>query len=160
LAERAIQIRRAAEADQPAVAELAEALAKMHARLQPGFFRADGAAATRAFRRQLADVHALTLVAERAGRLVGLACASLQRTPPAPELRARLRLYLETLFVAASARRAGVGRRLVAAVEEWGRERGAEQVVLTAWAGNRAAERFYRALGYAVAGRILAREIA
>jgi GNAT superfamily N-acetyltransferase len=52
-----------------------------------------------------------------------------------------------------------VGTRLLAEVERWARGRGAEQVVLTVWQGNRAAERFYRAAGYGAVSRVMAREL-
>lgn len=55
---------------------------------------------------------------------------------------------LKRLYVAAAARRRGLGAALVATVERWARARGAERVVL--WSDTRfgAAHRLYTRLGY------------
>ncbi len=67
----------------------------------------------------------------------------------------RRRAHLETLVVAAAARRRGLGRRLVTAAGDWARAQGAVEMVLTTWAGNTAADAFYERLGYRVLSRVL-----
>jgi ribosomal protein S18 acetylase RimI-like enzyme len=67
----------------------------------------------------------------------------------------RRRAHIEDLVVAGGMRRRGVGRRLMRAAAAWARTRGAGQLVLTVWAGNRDAARFYRALGYSELSRVL-----
>lgn len=64
------------------------------------------------------------------------------------------------LAVAPDARRAGLGRALMAAAETWLRERGAPKLQLMVRHGNEDALAFYRALGFedqavAVLGRFL-----
>lgn len=60
---------------------------------------------------------------------------------------------LKRLYVAAAARRRGLGRALVARVEDWAREHGAGAVVL--WSDTRFtdAHRLYEQAGYARTGR-------
>jgi ribosomal-protein-alanine N-acetyltransferase len=60
---------------------------------------------------------------------------------------------LESMAVAASARRAGIGGALCAAVLDWCREQGAASVTLEVRAGSTAALALYAALGFSQAGR-------
>jgi ribosomal-protein-alanine N-acetyltransferase len=60
---------------------------------------------------------------------------------------------LLTLAVAPEARRAGLGRRLLAAFEREARARGAETAFLEVAEGNAPAAALYAAAGYACAGR-------
>jgi GNAT superfamily N-acetyltransferase len=56
--------------------------------------------------------------------------------------------FVEGLVVGATARRRGVGRALMAAVEDWAGGRGAESIRLRSGASRAEAHAFYRALGY------------
>jgi GNAT superfamily N-acetyltransferase len=97
---------------------------------------------------------AVWLVAEVGGRVVGDVVARLER--PAEDaarqvLRdlGRVRLYVDALGVEAAYRRRGVGARLMHAVEEWGRTRGAVRSVLTAYHASPLAVPFYeQGMGY------------
>jgi [ribosomal protein S18]-alanine N-acetyltransferase len=60
---------------------------------------------------------------------------------------------LESIAVAASARRAGVGRALCVAVLDWCRVRGATSIVLEVRAGSVAAIALYAGLSFLPAGR-------
>jgi GNAT superfamily N-acetyltransferase len=55
---------------------------------------------------------------------------------------------VEGLVVASETRRGGVGRALMAAAENWARDRGAQAVRLRSGAPRADAHAFYRALGY------------
>jgi GNAT superfamily N-acetyltransferase len=57
-------------------------------------------------------------------------------------------VHVGDVTVTKSARRQGVGSRLMVAVEQWARERGAATVILTVHAGNHAADALYAAQGY------------
>ena len=59
---------------------------------------------------------------------------------------------LISMWTDPSARRSGVGRRLVEAVIEWSRSVGAERVDLWVTKGNDAAECLYRAMGFVETG--------
>jgi ribosomal-protein-alanine N-acetyltransferase len=60
---------------------------------------------------------------------------------------------LESVAVAASARRCGIGRALCEAVVEWSRSRGAKQIQLEVRARSVAPVALYSSLGFEVAGR-------
>ncbi|UIJ44704.1 GNAT family acetyltransferase [Sphingomonas cannabina] len=77
------------------------------------------------------------LVAERDGRIAGSVMTGFDGH----------RGWVYYLAVAPDARRAGLGRMLMAAAEAWLRERGAPKVQLMVREGNDAALAFYAALG-------------
>ena len=62
-------------------------------------------------------------------------------------------VWLARLWVDPEARGEGVGLRLVAAVAEWGRERGCATVDLSVTANNTAAAAFYALAGFVETGR-------
>ncbi len=84
------------------------------------------------------------LVAEEGGRLTGF--CDLKRTSATAE--GAEQLFLDDLFVADSARRKGVARRLVEAGLWLGRELGAVQITLHRNADDDVAAAFYAALGF------------
>ncbi|WP_163558877.1 N-acetyltransferase [Halomonas sp. NO4] len=85
--------------------------------------------------------HALTLVAENErGELLGYGLLLFRRGSP------RVRLY--SFCVHPEARGAGIGRRLLEALEAVALERGAACLSLEVRADNRVALRLYRRLGY------------
>ena len=83
-------------------------------------------------------------VAERSGRVVGVAAARLQCHFSGP-----LDCYLGELVVHPDVEGRGVGRQLVATVESWAADRGAACVTLETGAANERARAFYASLGYA-----------
>jgi len=92
------------------------------------------------------DYH--TLVAEEAGRVVGMVAL-------------RLGFYVETdgqfvtmqaLVVGKEWQSKGIGTALVGAAEEWAKARGAKAVVLSSRTSREQAHRFYRHLGYESTG--------
>jgi GNAT superfamily N-acetyltransferase len=94
-------------------------------------------------------------VAEVGGEVVGMAGLRLLPCACDPEPYAEL----TELFVDESARRGGVGRALVRAVEDAARAGGARQLVLmTAWRNGRA-HSFYHALGYTLYTLTMRREL-
>jgi len=91
---------------------------------------------------------AVVLVAEVDGAVVGvITChvfATIHSTAPAALLTA--------LVVAEQARGSGVGRQLVARVEEWARAKGAVRIAVTSGAQRAEAHAFYERVGYARTG--------
>ena len=85
----------------------------------------------------------MCLVAERDGRLLGFAI--LNPYFPAPNLTHGL--FLKELYVAAEARSAGVGERLIEGIRALARERGDTRVLWTTGEGNSGSQRFYDRLG-------------
>jgi GNAT superfamily N-acetyltransferase len=97
---------------------------------------------------------AIWLVAEVDGRVVGDVSARLER-PTEDAARqlvrdlGRVRLYVDALWVEEAYRRRGVGARLMHAVEEWGRGKGAVRSVLTTYHASPLSVPFYeQGMGY------------
>jgi len=83
--------------------------------------------------------------AEPAGAIVGFAVGLLHGVEAIAEL--------ESVAVAASARRAGVGRALCVAVLDWCRRHETASIILEVRAGSAAAIALYAGLGFVQAGR-------
>lgn len=96
---------------------------------------------------------AAVLVAEDDGsRLIGFAELSIRAY--AEGCRTQGVAYLEGWFVAAEARRQGVGRALVAAAEEWGRAQGCTEFASDADPDNSVSIAAHRAAGFEDAGLV------
>ncbi len=97
---------------------------------------------------------AVWLVAEVDGRVVGDVAARLERPieDAARQLLrdlGRVRLYVDALGVEEAYRRRGVGARLMHAVEEWGRVKGAVRSLLTTYHASPLSVPFYeQGMGY------------
>lgn len=82
-------------------------------------------------------------VADEGGRVVGVVSVNRQRHFTGAE-----DAYVGELAVRPDAVRGGVGRRLMAAAEEWARDQGLRHLTLETGTANTAARHFYAALGY------------
>jgi GNAT superfamily N-acetyltransferase len=89
-----------------------------------------------------------TLIAERDGRVLGMAGIHLEHTYEADGSCARVM----ALVVGSEHRGRGVGRALISAAEDWAREKGARDVMLTTHKRRAGAHRFYRQMGYEATG--------
>ena len=96
-----------------------------------------------------------TFVAVADGRVVGLTGAyvtpSYEHDQPTGRMTA--------VVVNEAVRGLGIGRRLVAAAEDWARARGARLMALTSHSRRDGAHAFYRHLGYGETGKRFVREI-
>jgi ribosomal protein S18 acetylase RimI-like enzyme len=97
--------------------------------------------------------------ADRDAHVRGACHLQIYDTPAGHSLVPERRGHVETLIVAQRYRRTGCGRALMRAATEWARARGAGQLLLTVWAGNDAAERFYAALGYRTISQVLGTDL-
>jgi GNAT superfamily N-acetyltransferase len=94
------------------------------------------------------------LVAEVDGRVVGDVSAHLEQPAEDADRQSlrnlgQARLYVNALAVEEASRRHGVGARLMAAVEEWGRAKGAVRAVLTTYHASPLSVPFYeQRMGY------------
>lgn len=61
--------------------------------------------------------------------------------------------FIEGWFVVEAHRRHGVGRRLIAAAEDWARARGCREMASDTQVENESSQRAHQALGYAVVDR-------
>lgn len=101
------------------------------------------------------DGRALVAVGDD-GVAIGLVSAQVQRavmTHDAPSGA------ITAMIVSSRARKSGVGRALVAAIEEWLRDRGCEKVHVNAANRRAGAHAFYQRLGYEQSGLRFARRI-
>ncbi|MCI0689051.1 MAG: GNAT family N-acetyltransferase [Sporichthyaceae bacterium] len=89
------------------------------------------------------DDTAVFVAADASGRLVG-AVSVTERDHFAGDTDG----YIGELVVDSDATRRGTGRALVAAAEDWARQRGLNRITLDTGAANLGARRFYAALGY------------
>jgi ribosomal protein S18 acetylase RimI-like enzyme len=159
-------VRPAADGDVEIVSTLWHEADALHAQLSPGFFRHPDRARGRqrtldALRDAEENGHEVILVAvDPDDGDVGGAChVQIYDTPSGHTLMPQRRGHVETLIVTPSRRRRGCGRALMAAAAAWIRERGATQLLLTVWAGNDDAERFYAALGYRTISQVLGTDL-
>lgn len=128
-------IRYATEDDLPVILELAAAKRAEYATYSPVFWRvADNAAEQQApfFRNQrIQNPHALTLVAEEAGAVVGFVMATINAAPPVYDPGGPV-CSIDDFTVATPDLWNTVGEKLIHAVKKWAREQGAVLIVIVA----------------------------
>jgi GNAT superfamily N-acetyltransferase len=95
------------------------------------------------------DPRTIVLVAESESEPVGVAMAHLS---PAIHLDQPVAMLI-ALVVADGSRSRGVGRQLVAAVEDWAKRSGARRMSVTTNVARHRAHAFYERLGYENTGR-------
>jgi aminoglycoside 6'-N-acetyltransferase I len=61
--------------------------------------------------------------------------------------------YIEGWYVAENYRHQGIGKRLLAAAEDWARGQGCVEVASDSWVDNEVSQRVHEALGYEVVDR-------
>ena len=61
--------------------------------------------------------------------------------------------YIEGWYVAENHRHKGIGRKLLAAAEDWARSQGCVEVASDTWVDNEVSQRVHEALGYEVVDR-------
>jgi len=96
-----------------------------------------------------------TMLAEIEGQVAGFACLRLVPFMSGDEPYAEL----SDLFVAAPYRRRGVGRALIARVEQMAHASGAREIVILTGFDNTVAQALYRAMGYEDYALALKREL-
>jgi aminoglycoside 6'-N-acetyltransferase I len=102
----------------------------------------------------LADPTQVAFVAERGdGRLCGFAEASVRRFANSNDESPCA--FLEGWWVDADVRRSGVGRSLLAAVEDWARSRGFTELGSDALLDNTLGHQAHRALGFEERERVV-----
>ena len=131
----------------------AESWRRMRHDLWPDGSAEEHASEIAAFLEARAPEPLAVLVAEEAGgELVGLAELSIR--PCAEGCVTDHVAYLEGWYVAPGARRRGVGRALVRAVEEWARGQGCTELASDTAVGNEAGAAAHRAVGFDEVGLV------
>jgi ribosomal protein S18 acetylase RimI-like enzyme len=144
-----VTIRRAEARDLPAIGVLAGQLVRQHHDFDAQRFMLipnveSGYA--HFFARELSDPDALIFAAEFEGSIVGYAYARLEPRDWNALLDSCGALH--DIFVGVGQRRQGVARRLVEAVRDALREKGAPRLVLHTASKNATARRFFASLGF------------
>jgi ribosomal protein S18 acetylase RimI-like enzyme len=149
------EIRRATDADGPALGRLGGMLLRAHHDFDPLRFMQPGGDPERGYewflRRQLTQEHAAVFVADQIGGdqrgvVIGYVFAALEPISW-KELRDACG-FIHDIAVDEAGRRAGVATGLMEAAIDWLRERGAPRVVLGTAERNPAAHRLFEKLGF------------
>jgi GNAT superfamily N-acetyltransferase len=143
-------IRRATEADAPALGRLGATLTRLHHGFDPERFLAPGPNVETGYGRflaaQLASADDVVFVAERDGEVVGYVWAGVE--PRAWKELRDVAGFVHDVLVVESARGRGIGGRLVEAAAEWLVARGMPRVMLWTAAKNAPAQRLFERLGF------------
>ena len=156
-----VRIRDGTPDDAPALAPLLVEANDLHAAAHPDVFRrATPAEAVVAYLRdRIAQEGSRSFVADLAGKPIGYLWSRLLEAPPLPILMPRRHVEIDTLVVAASARRRGVGRALMEAAHRWAADHGITDVQLTVYDFNQPALHFYERLDYVTVRRAMWRPL-
>ncbi len=101
------------------------------------------------FDRFLADESEFVCVAEKDGIVVGYLRAKLQDSPDGRAHRARRSVQVNEIITDLSARRLGIGKKLLVEAFDWTAHHSAVSLELNVYAFNEEAIIFYRSLGFA-----------
>jgi GNAT superfamily N-acetyltransferase len=150
------EIRGARTGDGEGLADVWLDMARYHAELNPALFQVpsrDGRADALERWATATKDDALVLVAEQDGRVMGFVGAAVARPDgdSATQLMRELtqaRLVVHALGVLRSDWRRGIGSRLLAAAENWGRRKGATVALLDTYVGSPVSVPFYLNRGY------------
>ncbi len=143
-------LRNATSADAELLAELNRHVHDLHVEAEPELYREhDAAAIAEVYRERFAAGDYCAIVAEADGEPVGSVSYQIRQLPAHAFCHARRAVYVDQLVVVPAARRTGVARQLMAAVEADARRRDIDRVELDVRAFNREAIDFYTTCGYA-----------
>jgi len=148
--ETSVIVRRATDADAPALGRLGGLLLRAHHAFDPERFIAPGSDPEGGYewflRSQLKQDDAAVFVAEQGGAVTGYVFAALEPISW-KELREACG-FIHDIAVDEAGRRSGVATALMQAAMDWLRSRGAPRVVLGTAERNAAAQRLFEKLGF------------
>lgn len=102
---------------------------------------------------------AAILVAEINGQLVGLGEVYLREDSPNPLKVQHSYGHLQSMIVTQAYRGRGIGSRILKAVEQWAKARGATEIRLDTWEFREGPLEFYEKYGYRTLRRMLVRKL-
>jgi GNAT superfamily N-acetyltransferase len=164
-----ISIRDAVPADLAAICRLGEAVNRLHHEAWPHIFAGPGGPEAAGesgdplrhaahWQPAIAAADATTLVAERAGEMLGMVTVFVTQDR-SPLLQPRPYARVGTISVAEAHRGQGLGHLLMAHAEQWARQRGMTDLRLHVWDFNAGAMRLYAELGYQVRSHVLGKRL-
>lgn len=129
----------------------AEATKLMRQTAPPGFGKAlesplDIADERESFARALGDRGRVVLIAQQGGNVVGFVMGAVENHPD--DLLCAPYLTVQYLCVGEKSRRAGIGRSLMQAIEDWAADKRLSTLELTVWDNNAPAKVLFHSLGY------------
>ena len=143
-----MEIRRAINADLPALHRLLKQVLMVHHAGRPDLFRSGTEKYTdEELRALLCDEMRPIFVAVQDGNVCGYAFCIFRQLPTDNILTDIKTLYIDDLCVDESARGQGIGRALYAYVHAFAKQSGCYNLTLNVWACNERALRFYEACG-------------
>jgi GNAT superfamily N-acetyltransferase len=148
-------------ADLPALCALGSEVSLFHHAALPDVFALPNEPERDAgiWRRAIEGERSVAFVAERRSTVVGFVTAELE--DEAVTLFNPVRFCrIGTLGVVLAERGRGVGRGLLAALEQWARSHSASEVHLNVWKFNEAAIRLYTELGYEAQTQLMVKRLA
>lgn len=155
-----ILVRAAESEDMPVLVRLRLANAERHVQLDPAVYRVpDIEAVRRHFEEVLAaESKALILVAEVAGKVVGMVEVILLADPPDHQILVPRRAAEIHTVVLDGHRGQGVGAALLMAAEKAAAERGVLMIYAGIFSLNKGAVRFYSSAGFRPRGTLLSKK--
>lgn len=142
-----MNIRRAKEADIPALNRLLEQVLNVHHAGRPDIFRPHTKKYTDGELSELLSDEKTPIFVAEEGEVLGYAFCVLQEWKDHPLFQDRRSLYIDDLCVDESCRGRGVGKKLLRFVTDYAKGLGFDSVTLNVWALNESALKFYTACG-------------
>jgi GNAT superfamily N-acetyltransferase len=99
------------------------------------------------------------MVAVADNRIIGMIEVMIKSNPPAPMFKPRRFVLINDIIVTESARRLGIGKRLMKATEAWALENDINEIELNVWEKNANALVFYEKYGFTTERRGMRRVI-
>ena len=145
-----MEIRQAIPEQAGEIAQLNDAVQKMHAEHHPTVFKfpVDTKAVEEFFRDRISADDTFILIAMVAGRAVGYVWFEIQVRSENVFKYGQRRVYIHQMSVEPQCRLQGVGRALMASVEDIAIRNGIGSVALDSWEFNKEAHAFFEQLGF------------
>ncbi|WP_050906717.1 GNAT family N-acetyltransferase [Vibrio campbellii] len=143
-----MKIRQATPDDLNALFDLNKQINELHHLHAPHAFVAPSEEDRTFLRNMLADEERLFLVAEEGQQVLGFITATITQNETISFLIKDPICRIGTIVVDENQKSKGIGRALMASVEQWARESGAIQVRLEVMEFNHNAQQFYDKLGF------------
>ena len=156
-----ISVRKATAGDYNSLCELFDEGDALHRDHLPHIFqKPDGAAREQDYYlRLIADKNVALLVAEVGENLVGFVHAFVRDPPAIPVFVPRRYAIVDGIVVKSEFQNHGIGKILMAKMQEWAIGKGATSIELNVYEFNKTAISFYEGLGYQTFSRKMSKEL-
>ena len=133
--------------DYDAVRALVAEVHALHRAARGDVYAADAHFSREYYAALLADENGFPIAAYDGNELIGFASGFIKPPNPNPAMLPHRIAYIDDICVHSRCRGRGIGRLLYNETVRLARERGADTLMLTVWAFNESAIRFYKSLG-------------